>query len=224
VNWWNENGENIKNELENHLPSISDENIRTHVRDNFTKRWHKMNAWSKAMSADHAPDEMYDINSLGDKHFNVYNSKQQSPKISSKFLESLPQKPKDALFAIYDIINKKGKVTDKQRNLLSSAIDNVISKMTPEEASDTFKHSLENPYMATKVIKNDHDFDPRLKMLKHFAEPISWSNNIPTYKNNHLIAMANTIDQLPPEKTETLRHWADHYRRLSQEGNERQAI
>jgi hypothetical protein len=212
VDWWNEHGQKIKDEMENQLGSIKDESVRKHVRDNFNDRWHKMNDWSRDMSQHPESDDMYLPQSLGSRFVPSRIIKQEQPRISSKQLRSLPKNKKDALSAISDIINRKERLTPKQRYLLSDAIKNTVESMTPEESGDIFRSVVDNPYMSTKPIKSDPELDAKNVMLRHFSQ---FQHQTPEpYKYAHMESIANAIDDLPSEKKEILKHWADHYRRL----------
>lgn len=223
VDWWGQHGKKIKDELESQVENIKDESTRKHVRDNFNQRWHKMNNWTERLKNDPENDDMYNLRSLHDSFEDARNIPQEQPRITSKSLKSLPKNKKDALFAISDIINKKGKLTPKQHSLLSSAMQETIAGMTPQEAGETFRSIIDNPYMSTSVIKKNPELDARQLMLRHFAEPQGWVNNEPSYKYDHIHEMARTIDSLPSERKEILGHWADRYRRMLAEQRERQA-
>jgi len=213
VDWWSQHGQKIKDELESQVAHIKDPDVRNHVRDNFNNRWHKMNNWNTAMQADPEGDNMYDVSSLHHAFQDTRNSSPATPKITAKQLKSLPSNKKDALSAISDIVNKKGKLTFKQRSLLNSGVRNIISGMTPEEAGETFKSLAENPYLETKAIRNEPDVDPRNQMLRHFSD--TWHPDGPKYA--HMAAIADAIDQLPAAKRDILKSWADHFRRLISE-------
>jgi hypothetical protein len=216
VDWWSKNGRKIKDEMENQVGSIKDEAIRNHVRDNFNNRWRKMNNWASLIKDSPEDDKMYELNSLHNDFEDTRNTQLEAPKINASQLKSLPKNKRDALAAISDIVNKKGKLTQRQRSLLSSAVRNTIDSMTPDEAGEAFRSLAENPYLETNAIRNEPDVDPRNQMLRRFSES-NWDNNSPTFKYAHLEAMANAIDSLPPQKKEILKHWADHYRRLLSE-------
>jgi hypothetical protein len=222
VDWWSNHGKKIKDELESQVEHIKDEPIRKHVRENFNNRWHKMNNWAERMKADPEGTDIYRLESLGDTFENTHNTKLESPRISAKELKLLPKNKKDALLGISDIINRKEKLTYKQHSILSSAIDNLINQMSPEEAAETFRSIVDNPYMKTKAIKKNPELDPRQRMLRHFSDAQGWTNEGPQYKYAHMQAMADTIDALPAEKKEMLKYWADHYRQVLSEKEERQ--
>jgi phosphoinositide 3-/4-kinase-like protein len=223
VNWWSQHGRKIKSALESQVENIKDDSTRKHVRDNFTTRWHKMNNWAERLQSDSNGDDMWNQKSLHDSFEDTWNSPQEKPKISAKTLKSLPSNKKDALFAIADIINKKGKLTQKQTSLLSGAMQETIAQMTPKEAGETFRSIIDNPHMSTGVIKKNPELDARQLMLRHFAEPQGWQNNEPSYKLEHAQEMARTIDSLPSERKEILGHWSERYRRMLAEQRERQA-
>jgi hypothetical protein len=219
VDWWNQHGQGIKDEMENQLGSIKDEHVRKHVRDNFTERWHAMNDWSKRMAADTESAHFYHPSSLGDQFNAPRIIKQEQPKITAKQLKSLPKDKKDALFAISDIINRKERITPKQRYLLNDAIKHVVKSMSPEEAGDIFRSVVENPYMSSKSVKNEPDLDTRNVMLRHFW---GWDRDEETGsptdpKHEHMEAVIKAIDKLPEEQKEILRHWATQGRRLIEE-------
>lgn len=216
VDWWKQNGQAIRDEMDNQVQSINDESVRKHVRDNFHDRWHKMNDWASNVSADPNDDAMWQESSLHDRFDQGRILPQEQPRVSAKQLKSLPKNKKDALFAISDIVNKKARLTMNQRQLLHSAIKKVMTDMTPEEAGDIFRSVVENPHMSTKVIRENPDVDVKNQMLRHFSEN-NWSGGEPTYKYDHMHSIANAIDKLPDDKKEILSHWADHYRRLLEE-------
>ncbi len=39
VDWWNQNGHNIKNEMQKNLKFIKDPKVKSHIEDNFNQRW-----------------------------------------------------------------------------------------------------------------------------------------------------------------------------------------
>lgn len=211
VDWWKQHGQKIKDEMENQVSSITDKDIREHVRNNFNQRWHKMNDWTNNLAKDPDQDAMYQPETLG-HGFDVRNQQIEKPKITANQLKSLPKNKKDALLALGDIINKKGKVTPKQRSILSSAMQNIISTMSPQEAAESFTSIVHNPYMNTKAIKNDPELDLKQQMLNHFSSDHGWENNAPKFKYDHMSAMADAIDALPENKKETLKGWSNHYR------------
>lgn len=213
VNWWHDNGQDIKDELENQLGSIKDESVRKHVRDNFNERWRKMNDWTTKMKSDQDSTHMYAPSALGEVFEGSRMIKPESYRISSRQLAALPKNKKDALFAIADIVNKKPKLTYKQRQMLSSAVEGVINNMNPEEVADVFKSLVSNPYMATKALRAEPDIDPRNRMLRHFWEMRGYDkDHKPIYKYPHMEEMIKAIDSLPDDKKQVLGSWADSYR------------
>ena len=210
VDWWSEHGQKIKDEMENQVGSIKDKDLREHVRDNFTNRWHKMNNWANALKADPEGNDMYDVDSLHNSFEDTRNSVMHAPRITDKQLRALPKNKRDALTAISDIVNKKGKLTPRQRSLLASAVQRNISAMTPEEAGETFRSLAENPYLETNAIRNEPDIDPRNQMLRHFTD--AWHPDGP--KLAHMAAIADAIDGLPPHKKEILKWWAERLRSM----------
>ena len=213
TDWWTNHGRDIKSALEGQLEGIKDESVRNHVRDNFNSRWNKMNNWVDRMKSDPNSDEMFTHNALGDAFEDTRNIPQSKPRISANVLRALPRNKKDAMLAIVDMVNKKDRLTPHQHHLLSSAMDKVISSMTPEEAADTFRSVVDNPHASTKKVIDNPELNPRLRMLNHFHQAHEWdAGNNPIYKMNHMNAIANVIDSLPAEKRETMGEWADYYR------------
>jgi len=219
VDWWKQHGQKIRDEMDAQVQSIKDESVRKHVRDNFHDRWHKMNDWASNVSADPNDDAMWQESSLDDRFSPGRIIPQERPCVTAKQLRSLPKNKKDALFAISDIVNKKGRLTMNQRSLLHGAIKKIMTDMTPEEAGDIFRSVVENPHMSTKVIRSEPDIDVKNQMLRHFSER-NWSAGEPTFKYEHMKSIADAIDQLPDDKKEILSHWGEHFRRLM---NERKA-
>jgi hypothetical protein len=214
VDWWSNNGQKIRDEMENQLGSVKDESVRNHIRDNFTSRWHKMNDWANKLKAEPDSVHMYHDSSLGEVFQSPHMSQPVTPRITKGMLNSLPKNKRDALFTIADVVNKKQKMTYSQITMLSSAMDNIIDKMTPEEAAEAFKGLVGNPYLQTKAIKNNPELDPKQKMLRHFWETKGFDkNHAPIYKYPHMQSMLRAIEDIPAKDRGMLESWADSYRR-----------
>lgn len=213
VDWWNQHGSNIRDEMENQLGSIKDEESRKHIRGNFMDRWHKMDKWAKQMAADPDSAHMYHPSSLGEAFESARIQKPEVPRITQASIKSLPKNKRDALFTIADMVNRKPKLSYRQQSMLSGAIDSIINTMSPEEAADAFKSLANNPYLETKAIKENPDVNPKNKMLRHFWENHGYDqNNEPVYKRPHMEALANVIESMPEEKRGMLSSWATDYR------------
>ncbi len=218
VDWWNQHGSNIRDEMENQLGSIKDESIRKHVRNNFTERWHKMDQWAKRMAQDPESAHMYAPSALHEIFDGAQFHKQEVPKITSRSLKSLPQNKRDALFTIADMVNRKQKMTYKQHSMLAGAMDDIIDKMTPEEAAEALKSLSSNPYLATKAMKDNPELNPQQRMLRRLWQAQSFDReNNPVYKHDHMQAMVNAIESMPEEKRGMLSSWADTLRNRLQE-------
>jgi hypothetical protein len=213
VDWWNGNGGNIRDEMENQLSSVKDETLRKHIRSNFMDRWHKMDQWAKSMAADPDSDHMYNQESLGNTFESARIKKPETPRISAKSIRSLPKDKRDAMFAIADMVNRKPNLTYNQTHMLRSALENILDSMTPEEAASAFKSLAGNPYMETEAVRSNPDVDPKNRMLRHFWEMKGYDkDNNPVYKVPHMEAIANAIDEMPEDKKEMLKSWAESYR------------
>lgn len=218
VDWWNQHGGNIRDEMENQLGSIRDESVRKHVRTNFMDRWHKMDQWAKQMAADPDSAHMYAPEALGIQFQGAQMHKQETPRISAASLRSLPKNKRDALFSIADMVNRKPKMTYKQHAMLTNAMDEIIDKMSPEEASEALKSLSANPYMATKVMKENSDLNPQQRMLRRMWQAQSFDQqNNPVYKYDHMKALADTIDQMPEDKRGMLSAWSQSLRNRIQD-------
>ena len=211
TDWWTNHGPAMKEELEKHLGSIKDQDHREHIRDNFNNRWDKMNQWANRVK--NGEIDKYEMSALHEGFGNTHNIPMKSVRISQSQLKQLPKNKRDALFAIADIVNKKPKLSSKQTYMLSTAIEGIFQKMTPEEAGEAFKSLVHNPYLSTKSVEKNPDVDPRKKMLNHFLHSQGWdAQQNPIYKPDHMLAIASAIDELPDDKKEIYKRWAEYLR------------
>lgn len=196
ADWWSKNGMKIQKEMATQLGSIKDSAVRKHIYDNFMNRWDRMNDW-----ADNAKKTGHYSGVETEQLFEPAQMKKFKQPVNKKILETLPKNPKDALSAIYDIVNRKHDynkgLNGKQVSQLSGVVKDIVNKMSPEEISDVYNSSKENHNWNKAGRKHVADLHIRNVIMEHLYHPEGFTGHAPAYKLNHMKAIADAIDSNP---------------------------
>lgn len=190
--WWKKHGMNIQKEFAKQTSSIKDPAIRKHVYDNFMGRWERMNDWANQTNPNDSYRDLHNVET-----FEEAPIKKFTQPINAKILAALPKNPRDAVAALFDIVNRKDKLTPQQSTQIKDTLSNIVKKLDPKELSGIYKDSLDNPNWQVYGGKGVPNI--RSIILDHLLKPEEYHKNKPLYKLNHIKAIADTIDSLPEE-------------------------
>jgi len=166
--WWIDKRHKIKAELESHLSAIKDEHVRKHIRDNFHHRWDTMNDWAEDAHRFGAEnlESPHDPNFYGSAKL-IPSGRPRNPRIDS-IINRLPMdRPADAIHSLINNVRQRKTFTPRQQELVSQAIDTIISKMDTDDVIRLINRTNHDPLYRHKHIE---PMNVWIKGIKHIAE------------------------------------------------------
>lgn len=132
LEWWQKNGNNIKNELGKHLSAIKDPEVREHISNNFHDRWDLVDKWANNTHEDE--ERNANDRSIFDKGYKgISNSHmpQGRARVDSILERTKDSKPYDAAV---ELLKHSSKIKGtRAQKAINEAIVELSSRMPDED-------------------------------------------------------------------------------------------